>query len=167
MAYPAIAALEAKIKAGSHEDAVDEMWVNTAPLYFPLADGFTMSIQSRFRDESRQKGDVGVRKFVNGNVRVVVFEDSSYKHQNQASAWKSKREQLKNYLGQTRVAEKDFKKTLFGVITIGKASQFFSYPFQSELKCLHDESEAYTFKNHQADVDCWMMYMREQVLAGN
>jgi hypothetical protein len=168
MAYPAIAALEAKIKAGSHEDAVDDMWVNIGPLYFPLADGFTMTAQSRLREESGQKSVIGIRKFVNGNVRVVVFEDSSYEHQNQASEWEEKKLQLKRYLGQTRVAEVDFVKTLFGVVTIGKASQFFSYPYgQSELHCLHDESEAYTFKNHQADIDRWMVYVREQILAGN
>ncbi|KAH0547702.1 hypothetical protein FGG08_000191 [Glutinoglossum americanum] len=168
MAHPAIAALEARIKAGNHEDVVDDMWVNTAPLYFLLADGFTVAAQSRFRDESGKEGGIGVRKFVNGNARVVVFEDPFYEHQNQASEWASKRAQLKGYLGQMRMAEPDFQKMLFGVITIGKASQFFSYPYlQSELRCLHDGSEAYTFKNHQAEVDRWMTYMRDQILAGN
>ncbi|KAI9780273.1 MAG: hypothetical protein M1839_006833 [Geoglossum umbratile] len=167
MAYPAIVTLEAMIKAGGHEDAVDDMWINIAPLYFPLADGFTMTAQSRLRREGGQKGDIGIRKFINGNARVVVFEEPPYEHQNQASEWE-KKFWLKESLGQTRAAEADFVKTLFGVITIGKASQFFSYPYnQSELHCLHDESEAYTFKHHQADIDRWMVYMREQILAGN
>jgi hypothetical protein len=168
MAYPAIVALEAKVEAGSHGGAVDDMWVNIAPLYFLLSDGFTMTVQSRLGDNSGQKGDVDIRKFVNGNVRVVVFEDSCYEHQDQASEWEKMKDQLRGYLAQTRVADPDLKGTLFGVITIGKVSQFFSYPYlQSKLQCLHDESEAYTFKGHQADIDRWMVYMREQILAGN
>ena len=167
MSYKPIAALEAKIEAGSHEDTVDDLWVNIAPMYFTLLDGFTMTAQSRIRVDSGQKIDVGVRKFINGNVRVVVFEDASYEHQGQASQWAAKRGQLKRYLGQTRVEEYMFKKTLYGVITIGKASQFFSYPYgQSELQCLHDDSEAYNFKDQQAEVDYWMTYLRDEVKAG-
>jgi hypothetical protein len=166
MAYPAIAELEAQIKAGSHEDAVDDMWLNIGPLYFPLAEGFT-TVQSRPRASSGQNIDFRVRKFVNGNVRVLIVEVASYEHQDQASVWAGKKDLLKDYLTQTLAAENQFEGTLFGVITIRKASQFFSSSLNSELRCLHDESEAYTFKDHRADVDHWMVYMREQILAGN
>ena len=64
--------------------------------------------------------------------------------------------------------EHNFTKTLFGVITIGKGSQFHRYPYQkSELHCLHVEAVAYTFKDHQADVDYWLSYIRGQIDAGN
>lgn len=168
MSYPAIAALEAKIKAGSHEDAVDDMWVNLGPLYFPLLNGYTMTAQSRPRGTSGQKADVGIRKFINGNVRVVICEDSSYEHMNQAAEWESKREQLKRYCGQTRVEEGTFKKTIYGIITVGKASQFYAYAYgQSDLVCLHDVNKAYDFKAESNFIDYWMAYIRDQVDAGN
>ena len=40
MADPVIVDLEAQIKAGSYENAFDNLWLNLAPMYFPRADGF-------------------------------------------------------------------------------------------------------------------------------
>ena len=167
MAIPAIAALEAKIKAGSHEDAVDDMWVNMGPLYFPILKGYTMTAQSRLRGTSGQKADVGIRKFINGNVRVVICEDSSYEHMNQAAEWESKREQLAAYCGQTRVQESNFTKTIYGIITVGKNSQFYAYAYgQNKLVCLHDENVAFNFKTQSDEIDRWMSYIYDQVDAG-
>lgn len=45
MSYPAISAIEAQIKAGSHEDQVDDMWINIGPMYWKFEDGFTTSGQ--------------------------------------------------------------------------------------------------------------------------
>ncbi|KAK0451391.1 uncharacterized protein EV420DRAFT_715330 [Desarmillaria tabescens] len=167
MAFPPIAALEAKIKAGSHEDVVDDMWLNVGSLYFTLADGFTVSGQSRPRVQSGQKIDVGWRKLVNGNVRVFIIEDASYAHKNSGATWDEKRTQLKGYLAQTRVAEPNFKKTLFGAVTIGKATQFFSYPYrQDQLQPLHDVDKAFEFKKHQERIDYYLTYIRDQIKAG-
>ena len=168
MSIPAIAALEANIKAGAHEDTVDDMWLNLGPLYFPITEGWIKTAQSCTRAGSGQKADVGVRKFINGNVRVVICEDSFYEHMNQASEWESKRIQLKQYCGQTRVAESQFTKTIFGIITVGKASQFYKYAHgQSALVCLHSLDEAYSFKSDEAKIDYWMGYLHDQVAAGN
>ncbi|KAI9764158.1 MAG: hypothetical protein M1840_008640 [Geoglossum simile] len=154
MAYPAIVALEARIGAGSHADVIDDMWLNISPLYFLLADGFTMAAQPRLEDNSGQKCDASIRKIVQGDVRVVIFSASpSHEHQNQASRWEENKIRFKGCLGQMHTT-KPGSKTLFGVVTIGKASQFFRYRCQqSVLQCLHDESEAYAFKDHRADVD--------------
>ena len=155
MSIPAIAALE--------EDNVDDMWLNLGRLYFPITEGYIMTAQSRLRVESGQRADFGVRKVINGNVRVVICEDSAYENMNLALEWKNKREKLKAYCGQTRVAESDFEQTIFGIIRVGKSSQFYKYAFgQSELLCLHSLDEAYSFKSDKAKIDYWVGYIHDQ-----
>ena len=101
---------------------------------------------------------------MNGNVRVIIIEEPFYEYQNQASKWALKYEQVKSYCGQTRAAEPSNTEPLFVVVTVGKASQFFTYPYgQSELQCLHSLSEAFEFKKDFESVDRWCSYIREQI----
>lgn len=164
MSYPAIAALEAMIKAGSHQDAVDDMWINIGPIYWKVEDGFITKGLSRPRLASGQMTNVGFREFVNGNVRVIIIEDSFYEYQNPAAEWASKYEQVKSYCGQTRTAEPNNKKPFFVIVTIGKASQFFVYPYgQSELQCLHSLNQAFEFKKDRESVNRWCTWIRDQI----
>lgn len=66
--------------------------------------------------------DVCFRKFVNGNVRVIIIEDAFYEHQNRASKWASKYDQVKSYCGQTHTEAPNNTQPLFVVVTVGKAS---------------------------------------------
>lgn len=100
---------------------------------------------------------------MNGNVKVII-KDASYKYQNKTSRWASKHEQVKSYCEQTRTEEPNNTQPLFVVITVGKASQFFTYPYgQSELQCLHSLNQAFEFKKDCEDVDQWRTYIRKQI----
>lgn len=103
--------------------------------------------------------DVCFRKFVNGNVRVIIIEDAFYEHQNRASKWASKYDQVKSYCGQTHTEAPNNAQPLFVAVTVGKASQFFTYSYgQSALQCLHSLDQAFEFKKDCEDVDRWCTY---------
>ena len=101
---------------------------------------------------------------MNGNVRVIIIEDASYEHQNQASKCASKYEQAKSYCGQTRTEEPNNEKPLYVIITVGKASQFFTYPYrQTEHQCLYSLDQAFEFKKDSDSVDQWCTFIRDQI----
>ncbi|KAK0451385.1 uncharacterized protein EV420DRAFT_1482495 [Desarmillaria tabescens] len=74
---------------------------------------FTTTGHSCPRVESGQKIDVGWRKLLNGNARMVIIEDASYAHQNSAAEWDAKTIQLNGYMAQTRVVEPSLSVNLF------------------------------------------------------
>lgn len=71
---------------------------------------------------------------------------------------------MKSYCGQTQTAKPENKNSLFIIVTIGKASQFFEYSYgQSQLHCFHPLDLAYEFKKDCGSVDQWCTYIRDPI----
>jgi hypothetical protein len=155
----------AELKAGSLEQAVDNMWNNILPRYFDLEENYGTGLEQRPMGTNKQGADLTIRYIQNGMLKkVILVENKRYDVTTQNGAWAVAVEQLTAYLKLVRTEQLAFKDTLFGIVTIGRWSRF--YELQDGASTLNDYpgtgGKYYDFKESEDEMDAilYQLYQR-------
>jgi hypothetical protein len=142
MRWPSIKSLYNELTKDSLENAVDALWNNILQLYFRVEYNYAIVAQANPDSRSKQKADFAVRYVHNGVPRkVVLIEYKRVSDESSNTAWAAAMAQLVDYMEQARAANPPPEKDMYGIVTVGHYSRF--YTLSSDVDTLSDFSSSY------------------------
>ncbi|KAF2970832.1 hypothetical protein GQX73_g2782 [Xylaria multiplex] len=157
MHHPIIKSYYRELTKNSLENAVDTLWANILPLYFPLTQGYGIEQQMHpMPGVSKESADIAIRYIQNGqSKKICLIEDKRVKYEASSTKWAAAVEQLTGYMLAVRAYNPNLEETLHGIVTIGHYSRF--YILCNNETVLRDRPDTdgniYHFKDDEVAID--------------
>ncbi|KAL7919197.1 hypothetical protein ACQKWADRAFT_301988 [Trichoderma austrokoningii] len=111
-----------ELTTSSLGNAVDALWANILPLYFPVIRGFGIELQA-----SSQTADSSVIRCVKKGqqTKMCILEDRRVELESSEDTWNDALERLTGYMVAVRTENTDPAESLYGVVTVGRCLRFY------------------------------------------
>ncbi|KAH9887404.1 hypothetical protein F4778DRAFT_756549 [Xylariomycetidae sp. FL2044] len=155
MRYKVIQQYYKQLTKHSDENAVDLMWQNILPEYFPMRDGYGIEHEARpLPGVTKQRADYAIIYVTNGIPRkFCFFEDKAVRYESSDTEWENATEQLTNYMKLGRASNENSHELMFGGVTIGHYTRFFVFEPGASHLVDYDKGQLLHFKHDEMEID--------------